>query len=82
MVPYFETGLQPPNPTVSYLETGGSNGSLFRNCLQPQALTAPCLETGDSNSSLFRKCLQPPSPVTTVHYLETVCNPLFQRFHI
>ena len=75
MVPYSETGLQPPNTMVPYLETGGSNGSLFRNCLQPQALTAPCLENGDSNSSLFRKCLQPPSPVPTVHYLETVCNP-------
>ena len=63
MVPYFETGLQPTIPKVPYLETGGSNSSLFRNCLKLPVPTVPYFQTGDSNSSLFRNRLQP--------YLET-----------
>ena len=35
MVPYLETGLQPPFPTVPYLETGGSNVPYLETGLQP-----------------------------------------------
>ena len=61
MVPYLETGLQPPFPTVPYLETGGSNGSLFRKCLQPPVQRVP-----------FQKLIVPMVP-----YLETGLQPLF-----
>ena len=53
MVLYLETGLQPPFQTFPYLETGGSNGFLFRNSLQPPGPTVLNLETDGSNGSLF-----------------------------
>ena len=45
MVPYIEPGLQPPVPAVPYLETGGSNGSLFRNWIATPFRMVPYLET-------------------------------------
>ena len=68
MVPYLKTvcnhiykrlGRQPLVPAVPYEETGGSNGSLFRNWIASPFPTFQYLETGGSNGSLFRNCLQP-----------------------
>ena len=56
----LQTGLQPLFPTVPYLETGGSIGSLFGNCLQPHVPMVPNLETDGSNGPLYGNRLQPP----------------------
>ena len=60
MVPDLENKLQPPFPTAPYLETGGSNGSLFRNCLQPPVPTVQCLESSGYNGSIFRNWIATP----------------------
>ena len=67
MVTYLETGLQLPFPMVPCLESGGSNGSLYRNRLA----------TSRSSGSIFRNWWLEWFPIQKLD-----CNPPSARFHI
>ena len=89
--PYSETGLHPPlRFNSSILETGGSNGSLFRTWIATPLFNGsifrnslqPYLETFRKatvrfNGSIFRKRWFQCFPIQKLD-----CNPHFQLFHL